>query len=100
MKYQETVFEIVATIPPGKVATYGQIAKLAGVKNPRTIGAILHQNTDPVAVPCHRVVNSVGRLAPAYAFGGPDEQAARLQEEGIMVQNGHVDLSIYQWQER
>jgi methylated-DNA-protein-cysteine methyltransferase related protein len=97
MNSKDVIFEIVAQIPEGKVATYGQIAKLAGIKSARIVGNALHTNDDPVRIPCHRVVNRVGRLAPAYAFGGPDEQAARLRKEGVEVQKNHVDLAVYQW---
>ena len=67
----EKIYEQVRKIPRGKVATYGQIAMLAG--NPRwarAVGYALHANPDPEGIPCYRVVNRFGRTAPAFAFGG------------------------------
>jgi methylated-DNA-protein-cysteine methyltransferase related protein len=90
--YFEKVYKVVRDIPEGKVATYGQISKLTGV-DPRMVGWALHANKDSSNVPCHRVVNKDGRLAPGYAFGGPDEQKVRLVAEGIsFIDNSHVDL--------
>ena len=91
-----SVYQIVSSIPTGKVMTYGQIAKLAGIKNPRYIGYLLHNNPDPEAIPCHRVVNSVGKLSDAFAFGGYWEQAKRLETEGVEVQGNKINLREYQ----
>ncbi len=91
------IYEAVRKIPAGKVATYGQVAKLAG--NPRmsrAVGNALHKNPEPGVIPCHRVVDSQGRLAGAFAFGGSDVQAKLLSAEGVTVVNGRVDLGIYQ----
>ena len=93
----EKVYAVVRKIPKGKVATYGQIAKLVGIKNPRLVGNILHQNTDSTNVPCHRVVNAKGKLAIGYAFGGEAGQQRRLQKEGINVTNNTIDLTKYLW---
>ncbi len=79
----EQVYEVVRKIPEGKVMTYGQIAEKVGTKDARKVGWALHANPDGSDVPCHRVVNKNGRLAPGYAFGGPDEQKNRLITEGI-----------------
>ena len=65
------IYEAVKKIPKGHVATYGQIAEMAG--NPRmsrAVGNALHKNPDPLHIPCFRVVNSKGELAGAFAFGG------------------------------
>lgn len=97
---KDIVYELVAAIPVGKVATYGQIAKLAGIKNPRHVGKYLHENPDPSRIPCHRVVNAQGRLAPAFAFGGPAKQALLLQREEVECNNGKVPLSKFQWNEK
>lgn len=89
----EKVFEIVKKIPKGKVMTYGQIAKIIGSKDVRKIGWALHANKDGSLVPCHRVVNKEGGLAPGYAFGGPNEQKAKLLGEGVaFIDDTHVDL--------
>ncbi|PWM71687.1 MAG: cysteine methyltransferase [Bacillota bacterium] len=96
--FQE-VYKIVKQIPEGKVATYGQIAVLCG--NPRcsrAVGYALHVNPEPIVIPCHRVVNREGRLAPAFAFGGEDVQKSLLEREGVPVrEDGTVDLSRYLW---
>ncbi len=78
-----SVYSIVTSIPRGKVSTYKQAAKLSGVKNPRQIGRILHQNKNPDNIPCHRVIRSDGYLADNYAFGGISAQRKKLKKEGI-----------------
>lgn len=96
-EFARNVYHAVASIPKGKVATYGQIARLAG--NPRAfraVGSLLHKNKEPGVYPCHRVVNSQGQMAPDFAFGGADEQARKLEAEGVEVKNGRVDLKKWQ----
>ncbi len=91
----ERVYDIVRRIPDGKVMTYGQIADILGTRDVRKVGFALHANKSSSDVPCHRVVNKDGRLAPGYAFGGPDEQKMKLMAEGIkFVDETHVDLII------
>lgn len=88
------IYEAVKKIPKGHVATYGQIAEMAG--NPRmsrAVGNALHKNPDPLHIPCFRVVNSKGELAGA--FGGGKAQAELLREDGVEVVNGKVDLEKY-----
>lgn len=90
------IYEAVKKIPAGKVATYGQIAKLAGNKNMcRAVGNALHKNPDPEGIPCYRVVNAKGKCSGSFAFGGPDAQAERLRQDGIEVVNNCVDLKKY-----
>jgi len=92
MNYIEKVFKIVKKIPKGKVSTYGEISKVTGV-DPRMVGWALHSNKDESSVPCHRVVNKNGRLAPGYAFGGPNEQRAKLMNEGVeFLDEMHVKM--------
>ncbi len=93
----EKVYEVVRKIPKGRVATYGQIAKFVGIKNPRLVGHILHKNSNPHEIPCHRVVNSIGRLAYMYTFGGEDEQQRKLLEEGLDVTDHRVNIQKYLW---
>lgn len=93
----EEVYKIVKGIPKGKVLTYGSLAKVAGIKNPRLVGSILHKNPDPQSIPCHRVVNSKGETAKTYAFGGGDAQKIKLENEGIIFQNNRLDLKLYLW---
>ena len=90
------IYEAVKKIPKGKVATYAQIAEMAGDKKmARAVGNALHKNPDPEAIPCFRVVNSKGECSGSFAFGGLDEQAKRLREDGIEVVNNKVDLEKY-----
>lgn len=78
----QAVYDLLLTIPEGKVTTYGAIAKKLGL-NPRHVGRILHVNSDAPRVPCHRVVKSDGHLAGGYALGGNEGQRKRLVAEGV-----------------
>lgn len=90
------IYEAVKKIPKGHVATYGQIAEMAGEpKMARAVGNALHKNPDPENIPCFRVVNSKGELSGAFAFGGKNEQARRLIQDGVEVVDGKVDLKKY-----
>ena len=90
------IYEAVKKIPKGKVATYGQVAELAGDKKmARAVGNALHKNPDPENIPCFRVVNAKGELAGEFAFGGKGEQAKLLEAEGVEVNDGRVDLLKY-----
>ena len=91
------IYEAVKQIPKGKVATYSQVAMMAGnSKMSRAVGNALHKNPSPGIIPCHRVVNAQGRLAGGFAFGGEEVQAKLLAEEGVIVKDGFVDLKNYQ----
>ncbi len=91
------IYEAVKRIPRGCVATYGQVAEMAGNKKmSRAVGNALHHNPDPDGIPCYRVVNSKGELSGEFAFGGPGAQAKLLEEEGVEVINSIVDLKKYQ----
>lgn len=90
------IYEAVKRIPKGKVATYGQVAKMAGnSKMSRAVGNALHKNPDPDSIPCYRVVNSKGELAGAFAFGGDKVQAKLLMADGIEVIDNKVDLKKF-----
>lgn len=93
----EKIYEVVSNIPKGKVATYGKVALLAG--NPRwarVVGYALHVNPAPGIIPCHRVVNREGKVAPGFAFGGEGVQRQLLEAEGIVFeQDGRIDLEKY-----
>ena len=94
----ELIYDVVRRIPRGKVATYGQIAMLAG--NPRwslVVGYALHVNPDPAHIPCYRVVNRLGEPSSAFAFGGVNEQILLLQADGVEFIDGRVDLEKYLW---
>lgn len=122
--YREIVYKIVREIPEGRVITYGQIATIiqkyesvfstsrkAKIKMqkyktkfkinnrflPRLVGFVLHMNQDH-EVPCHRVVDRNGRLAPNFGFGGWEEQKRRLVTEGVQFKDEkQVDLSKCLW---
>ena len=99
MNIFETIYDVVCQIPKGRVATYGQVAALAG--NPRwarVVGYALHVNPEPGVIPCHRVVTRNGETTAAFAFGGEDVQKMLLAEEGVgFLPDGRVDLENYQW---
>lgn len=88
------VLSAVAEIPEGKVATYGQIARLIGYpKNARLVARVLSHAEYYGDYPCHRVVNATGRLAPGWAA-----QATLLQAEGVaLIDATHVSLKLYRW---
>ena len=95
MKYSD-IYEAVKRIPRGKVATYGQIAALAGnPKGARAVGNALHKNPSPDTIPCYRVVNSEGKLSGRFAFGGPEIQKQMLENDGIEVIDYAVDIRKY-----
>ena len=89
------ILSVVEEIPPGKVATYGQIARLIGrEKNSRLVARVLSHAEHYGNFPCHRVVNHMGRLAPGWS-----EQEWLLAQEGIFLkENGCVDLRKFQWE--
>ena len=90
------IYEAVKRIPRGKVATYGQVAAMAGnPKMSRAVGNALHKNPDGESIPCYRVVNSRGELAGEYVFGGLWKQKELLEADGIEVIDGRVDLEKY-----
>lgn len=95
----EKIYDIVKSIPKGNVATYGQVAMLAG--NPRwarVVGYALHVNPNPDEIPCYRVVNREGRVSSAFAFGGENMQIAMLRADGIEVSDeGFVNMEKYAW---
>ena len=94
----ELIYDVVKQIPKGKVSTYGQVASLAGNKRwARVVGYALHSNPDPETIPCHRVVNRLGEVSKAFAFGGKNRQIELLQNEGVRFVEGRVDLEKYQW---
>ncbi len=96
----ELVYDVVKQIPKGTVATYGQVAALAGNKRwSRVVGYALHVNPDPEHIPCHRVVNRLGEVSKAFAFGGENRQTDLLTQEGVRLTDGRVDLEKYGWKQ-
>lgn len=98
--YYEQIYYIVSKIPEGKVATYGQIAALLGnPRNGRIVGWAMRMAPDDLNLPCHRVINREGTLAPGYTFGGQEVQRSMLEEEGVKFrQDGSVDLEKCLWE--
>jgi methylated-DNA-protein-cysteine methyltransferase-like protein len=96
--FKDRVYRITANIPKGKVATYGQIAKIAGVSGAaRAVGNAMRTNTDTKAVPCHRVVGATGALT-GYAYGnGLSTKRTMLKKEGVVFTGDRVDLSLSGW---
>ncbi len=94
----QRVYDFLITLPRGCVVTYGQIAAYLGDPHlARAVGNILHRNPNGEKYPCYKVVNARGFLSPQYAFGGLEAQQRRLEQEGIAVKNGRVDLELYQY---
>ena len=92
----ERIYAAVRCIPHGKVATYSQIAALAGNRNLRRyVGNTLHKNPDNSFTPCHRVVNAKGFCSGSFAFGGPLVQQQKLEAEGVRFTQGHVDMERF-----
>ena len=93
------IYEVVKLIPYGKVATYGQVADLAGlIGKPRVVGYALFRVTTSADIPWHRVVNAKGEVSRSSLRDGNDDlQQLRLQEEGIVFKKGKLDLKKYRW---
>lgn len=95
----EKIYEVVRQIPYGQVATYGQIAALAGNRRwARVVGYALHVNPDSEQIPCYRVVTKDGNVSPAFAFGGANRQVELLEAEGVEFREGRVIMEKYQWE--
>lgn len=99
MTSYERIYEVVRRIPRGMVASYGQVARMAG--NPRwarVVGYALHVNPDPEGIPCYRVVTRDGCTSSAFAFGGADVQRAMLEADGVaFLPDGRVDMTRFCW---
>ena len=97
----EKIYEVVRKIPYGKVATYGQIATLAGNSRlSQIVGYALHVNPDPENIPCFRVVNRFGKVSPAFAFGGMNVQIEMFIFVGVeFIDKDTVNLEKHRWTE-
>lgn len=96
-KLHRKVWRLVARIPEGTVATYGQIAEMAGV-GPRQVGQALKALPPGSRRPWHRVINARGMVS--IRAGGSKahlDQEERLEAEGVLFENGKVDLEVYRW---
>ena len=96
---RERVYAVVRAIPRGCVATYGQVARLAGApRAARFVGQALHRNPEPIVTPCHRVVFADGSLAEHFGFGGCQMQRELLEGEDVpFLDATHVDLAACRW---
>lgn len=101
MKYKnfrEKIYALTKSIPKGKVATYGQLAALAGNKNgARAVGYYMRVNPNAPATPCHRVVASDGSLTGYSGKGGIKGKRQMLVSEGVHFKGDKVDLSVSRW---
>lgn len=94
----EKIYDVVRRIPRGTVATYGQVAALAGNRRwARVVGYALHVNPNPDEIPCYRVVTKEGNVSPAFAFGGGNRQRELLEADGVEFEDGHVIMEKYRW---
>lgn len=94
-RFRDDVMNIVSQIPRGRVTTYGHIAAWAGwPSHARMVGRTLRYTPGAEELPCHRVVNNVGRTAPGWSL-----QRILLEEEGVgFKSNGHVDMDNHIWE--
>jgi len=97
---QRRIYAVVARIPRGRVATYGQVATLAGLpRRARLVGHALRILPEEIDVPWHRVVNAQGKIsARGDLFGHEDLQAELLRREGVRFTGAAIPLARYQWQ--
>lgn len=102
MTRYELIWSTVRRIPRGKVATYGQIATLAGLDgHARQVGYALHNLPSPSDVPWHRVINSKGEVSPRTSGDSHELQRMLLEGEGVVFSlGGKLDLKLYQWKDR
>ncbi|MFA6081225.1 MAG: MGMT family protein [Patescibacteria group bacterium] len=98
MTFKNKIYKICSSIPKGKVATYGQLAKLAGKsKAARAVGVFMKNNPNAPAVPCHRVVAGDGKLTGYSGIGGIAQKKKMLLDEGVAFKNNRVDLFLSKW---
>ncbi len=95
------IYTIIEQIPKGRVATYGQIARLAGIGQPRRIGYALRILHEENSTPWHRVINAKGEISKRWEMGCEDHQKSLLEEEGVIFEsNIRISLAQFQWQPR
>ena len=99
-EFDKNVVQVLKLIPPGCVATYGQIAELAGFKNyARHVGKVLATADDELQLPWHRVVNAQGTISHRGTPGSIELQRLLLEEEGVEIGlYGKINLKQYRWQ--
>ena len=96
------IYAVASRIPKGRVATYGQIAALAGLpRQARLVGYAMHALSADSDVPWHRVVNAAGKISiRADGLGHDERQAQLLRREGVRFVGGAIPLARYRWQPR
>lgn len=96
-RFAEKIYRLIALIPPGKAATYGQLAFLAGEpRGARMAGQVLSRAPENSGLPYHRVVSASGRTVPHW----PEQRVLLEQEGAVFRENGTVDLKICLWKPR
>lgn len=95
---QQRIWQVVNLIPAGKVASYGQVAQLAGMaRAARLVGAVLKSLPSNTRLPWHRVVQSKGSIAFPTGAERYYRQKKRLQNEGVVFENERINMKVYQW---
>ena len=93
------IYAVVAAIPEGKVANYGQVAALAGApRHARQVGYALFDLPEGSPLPWHRVVNARGEISQRSEPGSEDIQRTKLEAEGVEFRNGRVNLANCRWE--
>lgn len=99
VSYDEAIWTAVGYIPKGKVATYGQIAELAGFpRTARAVGRALSKLPEETQIPWFRVINAQGKISFPIDSDRYDTQKQHLQDEQVIVKNGKIDLKSYRWE--
>ena len=100
ISFNESVYAVTSLVPMGKVTTYAAIARAIGLpRGARAVGNALGANTNPIVVPCHRVVRSDGELGGYSGGKGQATKARLLEREGVKVSSGRVNLTKYLYSE-
>ncbi len=98
MTAEETLYQFIAAIPTGNVATYGQLARLAGrPSSARWVGRTLKHLPKDSSLPWHRVINAQGKISFPEESEAWRVQKDKLADEGILLHNGRIRLKDYQW---
>jgi len=101
LSFRDRVYKAVSRISVGRVATYGQIAAIAGNrKAARVVGLLMRNNPNPAKIPCHRVVSGTGHLTGYSLIGGIEQKKQKLISEGVLFLGDKVDLGCCQWDDK
>ncbi|HAO24006.1 MAG: cysteine methyltransferase [Methylophaga sp.] len=99
LKLNQIIWQVVAMIPEGKVATYGQIARICGYPgHARYVGTTLKQLPDDSDLPWHRVINAKGEIAFPVGSDGYQRQRKLLENEGVQFKQNKIKLLDYRWE--